>query len=109
MNRVRSLNLEHVSLAKLMRSEISRRPAHAVADEVNAVASGRSANFARKPDAGVLTDDPATLLQVNVFDDLLAARDENPKRFPACFGSSDSVVVHHRSLILVRETGVLVA
>jgi adenylate kinase len=109
MNRVCSLNLEHVSPAKLMRSEISRRAVRTAADEANAVASGRSPHFTRKPDAGVLTDDPATLLQVKVFDDRLAACAESLHAFPAGLGSSDSVVVHHRALGLVLEAGVLVA
>ncbi len=99
MNRVRSLNLEHVSPAKL-RSEISRRPAHADADEVKVSASRRSPNFTRKPDAGlVLTDErPATLLQVMVSDDRFAPRDENSLSFPAGSGSREMLVAHLRSV-----------
>ena len=77
MNQVRSLNLEHVSPAPLMRPEISRRPASAAAEEATTLALMRRWFFARKPDAGfVLTDFPATLLQAKVFDEWLDARDE---------------------------------
>ena len=38
MNQVRSLNLEHVSPATLMRSEISRRPGPAGSDEATTLA-----------------------------------------------------------------------
>ena len=77
MNQARSLNLEHVSPATLMRSEISRRPGSAKADEATTLALLRRWFFARKPDAGfVLTDFPATLLQAQVFDEWLEARDE---------------------------------
>ncbi len=88
MNRVRSLNLEHVSPAKLMRSEISRHPASAAVGKAGSFASRRAPGFTRKPDAGfVLTDDPATLLQVKVSDDRCAARDETHGGFPAGSGS----------------------
>jgi adenylate kinase len=76
LHRVRSLNLEHVSSAGLMRREISRRRALGAADEA-ATALLRRWFFTRKPDAGfVLTDFPATLLQAMVFDEWLDARDE---------------------------------
>ena len=62
MNWVRSLNLEHVSPATL-RSEISRRPGSAAAEEAATLALMRKWFFTRKPDAGfVLADFPATLL-----------------------------------------------
>src|SRR5688572_17180976 len=68
MSRVRSLNLEHVSPAKLMRSEISRRTVSAAADEAATLAVMRKWFFTRKPDAGFfLTEFPATLLQAKVF------------------------------------------
>src|SRR5262245_5394234 len=74
-DRVRSLNLEHVSPARLKGPEISRRPASAVAEEATLLALMRRWFFARKPDAGfVLTDFPATLLQAKVFDEWLEAR-----------------------------------
>ena len=77
MNRARSLNLEHVSPARLPRPEISRRPASAAVEEANRLALMRRWFFARKPDAGfVLTDFPATLLQAQVFDEWLDARAE---------------------------------
>ena len=77
MNRVRSLNLEHVSPLSLKGPEISRRTANTVADEASRLALMRRWFFARKPDAGfILTDFPATLLQAKVFDEWLDARNE---------------------------------
>ena len=106
MNRVRSLNLEHISPAKL-RSEISRRPGSAGADEAATLTLMRRWFFARKPDAGfVLTDFPATLLQAKVFDEWLDARDESlDAAIPAGSGSPESVVVHYRTLGLLAEPG----
>ena len=79
MNRIRSLNLEHVSPARLIRPEISRRPvSSASAGEAATLALLRRWFWARKPDAGfVLTDFPATLLQAKVFDEWLDARAES--------------------------------
>ena len=54
MNRVRSLNLEHVSPAQMKGPEISRRPASAAAEEATRLAQMRRWFFARKPDAGFL-------------------------------------------------------
>jgi hypothetical protein len=65
-----------------MRSEISRRhgPA-AVPRDAATLAVMRRWFFARKPDAGfILTDFPATLLQAQVFDEWLEARDESLHR-----------------------------
>ena len=108
MNRVRSLNLEHVSPATL-RSEISRRRGSAAADEATTLASLRKWFFTRKPDAGfVLTDFPATLLQAKVFDEWLDARDESLTAVIASTGSPESVVQHYRTLGLLHETGGLV-
>jgi adenylate kinase len=106
MNQARSLNLEHVSPANLMRSEISRRPANAVTDEATTLALMRRWFFARKPDAGfVLTDFPATLLQAKVFDEWLDARDEALSAVMiAGAGSPESVVQHYRTLGLLLET-----
>jgi adenylate kinase len=84
------LNIEHVSLAGLMRREISRQsPAglaaarelrqgnHRPGDDTT-LAILRRWFWTRKPDAGfVLTDFPATLLQARVFDEWLDARDES--------------------------------
>ena len=110
MNRVRSLNLEHVSPAKLMRSEISRRSGSAAADEVTTLAPLRRWFFTRKPDAGfVLTDFPATLLQAKVFDEWLDARDENLDGVFAPKGSSELIVQHYRSLGLLMENDGLAA
>ena len=110
MDRVRSLNLEHVSPAKLMRSEISRRAVSAAADEAATLAAMRKWFFTRKPDAGfVLTDFPATLLQAKVFDEWLDARDENLQGVLAGPDSNESIVQHYRTLGLVLETGDLAA
>ncbi len=111
MDRVRSLNLEHVSPAKLMRSEISRRAGTVGMDEATTLALLRRWFFTRKPDAGfVLTDFPATLLQAKVFDEWLDARDEAlHAAFHVGSGSHEPVVQHYRTLGLLIETGDLVA
>src|SRR5688572_29614671 len=109
MNRVRSLNLEHVSPATL-RSEISRRPGSAAAEEAATLASMRKWFFTRKPDAGfVLTDFPATLLQAKVFDEWLDARDEDLNGVFASSGCSESLVQHYRTLGLIIEASDLAA
>ena len=109
MTWVRSLNLEHVSPAKLMRSEISRRPGSAGADEATTLALLRRWFFARKPDAGfVLTDFPATLLQAKVFDEWLDARDEALNAVIAAeSGAPGPVVAHYCTLGLLTEPGAL--
>ena len=109
MNRVRSLNLEHVSPATL-RSEISRRRGPTAADEAALLASLRKWFFARKPDAGfVLTDFPATLLQAKVFDEWLDARDESLNGVLVATGGSEAVVQHYRTLGLIIEESELAA
>jgi len=110
MDRVRSLNIEHVSPLRLVRPEISRRPVNAAAEEANTLALMRRWFFARKPDAGfVLSEFPATLLQAKVFDEWLDARDESLHGVVAGPGSSESVVLHYRTLGLLIETGELAA
>ena len=105
MNQARSLNLEHVSPANLMRSEISRRPGSAAADEATTLALLRRWIFARKPDAGfVLTGFPATLLQAKVFDEWLDARDEALSAVIAGPSSPEPVVQHYRELGLLLES-----
>lgn len=107
MDRVRSLNLEHVSPDHLKGSEISRRAASAAADETNLLALMRRWFFARKPDAGfILTGFPATLLQAKVFDEWLEARDEAIHAVVAAPGSSETVVRHYRELGLLQEAGI---
>ena len=108
MNRVRSLNLEHVSPARLKGPEISRRPASAAAEEATRLALMRRWFFARKPDAGfLLTDFPATMLQAKVFDEWLEARDESLHGVLAGPCSPESVVQHYRTLGLLLEAGEL--
>ena len=110
MNRARSLNLEHVSPARLERPEISRRPASAKVEEVARLALMRRWFFTRKPDAGfVLTDFPATLLQAKMFDEWLDARDESLNGVVVGPGSLDSLVIHYRTLGLLLETSDLAA
>ena len=110
MDRVRSLNLEHVSPLRLKGPEISRRPATAVTEEANRLALMRRWFFARKPDAGfVLTDFPATLLQAKVFDEWLDARDEALSAVISGLGSPEPVVSHYRTLGLLIEAGGLAA
>jgi len=120
-NQLRSLNIEHVSPAGLMRQEISRRTplglnaerasrtGKTVSDETT-LALMRRWFWARKPDAGfVLTDFPATLLQAKVFDEWLDARDENLNGVFAGASYSEPVVQHYRMLGLVIEAGDLAA
>ncbi len=108
MNQVRSLNIEHVSPARLKGPEISRRPVHPAAEEATTLALMRHWFFARKPDAGfVLSDFPATLLQAKVFDEWLDARDEALSAvIVAGPGSHEAIIQHYRTLGLL-ETGVL--
>ena len=107
MNQDRSLNIEHVSPARLKGPEISRRPASAVAEEATTLALMRRWVFARKPDAGfILTDFPATLLQAKVFDEWLDARDEALSAVVVAGpGSNEIVVQHYRTLGLLEEAG----
>jgi adenylate kinase len=88
MSQLRSLNLEHVSPAGLMRQEISRRTSLGLmaeraarhgksVDDETTIALMRRWFWARKPDAGfALTGFPATLLQAKVFDEWIEVRDE---------------------------------
>lgn len=88
VDRLRSLNFEHVSPSDLIRQEISRRtPFGLTAErrirkgqnlpEEDLVSLMRRWFWTRKPDAGfALTGFPATLLQAKVFDEWLDARGE---------------------------------
>jgi adenylate kinase len=77
MNRVSSLQIEHVSPASLMRREISRRASSGSRSEEAVLTALRRWFWTRKPDAGfLLTDFPATLLQALVFDEWLETRCE---------------------------------
>lgn len=99
MDRARSLNLEHVSPARLKGPGISRRPVSAAAEEMNLLALMRRWFFARKPDAGfVLTDFPATLLQAKVFDEWLETRAEALDRVILASGAPEPIVRHYRTL-----------
>lgn len=110
MDRICSLNLEHVSPARLKAPGISRRPASAAAEEATTLALMRRWFFARKPDAGfVLTDFPATLLQAKVFDEWLEVRHEALQGVIVAPAAVESVIHHYRSLGLVIEAGDLAA
>ena len=104
MNRARSLQLEHVSPAGLMRRGISRTQGPVPGNEASILALMRRWFFARKPDAGfILTDFPATLLQAKVFDEWLDARGEEIDAAFAGCGASGPVVQHYRTLGLLSE------
>jgi len=108
INRVCSLNLEHVSPLRLKRPEISRRTVSTAAEEANLLSLMRRWFFTRKPDAGfVLTDFPATLLQALVFDEWLDARDEAITAVVAGSGADPSIVKHYVTLGLLSEPGFL--
>lgn len=111
MDRIRSLNFEHVSPARLKGPGISRRPASAAVEEANTLALMRRWFFARKPDAGfLLTDFPATLLQAKVFDEWLEARNEALNgAIVASAGLNEPIVQHYRTLGLLIEAGELAA
>jgi len=113
-DRLRSLNIEHVSSADLIRQEISRRtPAGLAAERAiregsplmdeTALALLRRWFWARKPDAGfALSGFPATLLQAKVLDEWLDARDENLDGVVVGETiSPDPVAGHYRTLGLV--------
>ena len=104
IDRARSLQIEHVSPAGLMRRGISRSRGSADGDEAGHLALLRRWFFARKPDAGfVLTDFPATLLQARVFDEWLDARGEEIDAAVAGSGAPGPVVGHYRTLGLLFE------
>jgi adenylate kinase len=104
MNRARSLQIEHVSPAGLMRRGISRSRGSAEGYEASILALLRRWFFSRKPDAGfVLTDFPATLLQAKVFDEWLDVRDEEIDAVVAGSGAPGPVIGHYRTLGLLWE------
>ena len=115
MNQLRSLNIEHVSPAELIRLEISRgsplgqtveqaiRQESLLSDETM-IALVRRWFWARKPDAGfALTGFPATLLQAKVFDEWLETRDESLHAVFASPTASSEVAKHYRTLGLLVE------
>lgn len=109
LSKARSLNIEHVSPAILMRSEISRLRSPVAAAEA-ILASMQRWFFARKPDAGfVLTDFPATLLQAQVMDEWFEARDESLQGVLVGAGASATVVQHYRNHGLLWETAAFAA
>lgn len=106
LDRARSLNLEHVSPAALLKGpEISRRPVPTAANDASLLALMRRWFFARKPDAGfILTDFPATLLQAKVLDEWLEARNESLNAVGVGPSASTAVVEHYHMLGLVPMT-----
>jgi adenylate kinase len=104
VDRARSLQIEHVSPAKLMGRGISRSRGPAEGNEASTLALLRRWYFSRKPDAGfVLADFPATLLQAKVFDEWLDARGEEIDAAVAGSGAPEPVVGHYRTLGLLHE------
>jgi adenylate kinase len=104
IDRARSLQIEHVSPAGLMRRGISRTLGTTDGDETTNLALLRRWFFTRKPDAGfVLTDFPATLLQAKVFDEWLDARGEEIDAAVAGSGAPEPIVGHYRTLGLLME------
>lgn len=121
VNQLRSLNIEHVSLVDLIQREISRgsslgqqaertfRKESLLADET-LIAIMRRWFWSRKPDAGfALTGFPATLLQAQVFDEWLDARDENLHGVFAAADAAKPLVEHYRTLGLLIEAEDLAA
>jgi adenylate kinase len=113
--RFRSLNIEHVSPAYLLKQEISRRTAlgskaerafrdgQIVPDEVT-FAVLRRWFWTRKPDAGfALTGFPATLLQAKVFDEWLDARGEALDTVLTAAQAPGDVVEHYRTFGLLNQ------
>ncbi len=110
MNQLRSLNIEHVSPAALLKLEISRRTpvgltAERLAQQGKSLAEDamlalmRRWFWTRKPDAGfALSGFPATLLQAKVFDEWLDARDESLNGLIVVDVFSEAVVDHYRAL-----------
>src|ERR1700722_11538981 len=104
MDRARSLQIEHVSPAGLMRRGISRSHGPAGGNEASFLALMRRWFFARKPDAGfVLTDFPATLLQAKVLDEWLNVRCEEINAVVAGRGPDQPRVDPSRPLGLLWE------
>ena len=121
VNQLRSLNIEHVSLVDLIQREISRgsslgqqaertfRQESLLADET-LIAIMRRWFWSRKPDAGfALTGFPATLLQAQVFDEWLDARDENLQGVFSAPDTAKPLVEHYRTLGLLIEAEDLAA
>lgn len=104
MDRVRSLHIEHVSPAILMRRGISRPRRFGNRAELADLALLRHWFWTRKPDAGfLLTDFPATLLQAKVFDEWLEARNESLDAVVATSQSADAVLEYYREYGLLFE------
>jgi adenylate kinase len=116
MNWIRSLHIEHVSPAHLLRQEICRRsPLGLTAQQAQQrgidlpgetlVALLRRWFHARKPDAGfALCGFPATLLQARIFDEWLEARDESLDAVLAPAPVSDGGLAdYYRTFGLLRE------
>ena len=104
MNRLRSLHIEHVSPASLMRQEIWRRASQARKAEEAVLAAMRRWFWTRKPDAGFLLKDfPATLLQAQVFDEWLEARSESLSAVCAAPGVPEGIVDYYRNQGLLEE------
>lgn len=120
MTYLRSLNIEHVSSAKLIAREISRQtPAGREVARASRQGSPlpvepvlgiiRRWFWTRKHDAGfVLSGFPATLLQAQVFDDWLETRDESLNAVLASSHADDGPVhEYYRTQGLLQNTETL--
>lgn len=106
MSRVRSLQLEHVSPASLMRPEISHHARFGLVTESAALMALRRWFWMRKPDAGFfLTDFPATLLQAQVFDEWLDTRGENLNVVLTVASTPFSLIEYYRNFSLIIKLG----
>lgn len=104
MSRVRSLQLEHVSPASLMRPEISHRPRFGLAAESGELKALRRWFWMRKPDAGfLLTDFPATLLQAQVFDEWLDTRGEKLDAVLTVSSTPPVLIEYYRNFGLISN------
>jgi len=99
MNRVSSLQIEHVSPASLMRREISRHASSGSRFDEAILGALRRWFWTRKPDAGfLLTEFPATLLQALVFDEWLETRCEALDAMLVAPDAPTAVVEHYYNL-----------
>jgi adenylate kinase len=107
MDQARSFHIEHVSPAGILRQEISRRSGKTGTTEAATTAAMRKWFFARKPDAGfVLADYPATLLQAQVMDEWLDARDETLDAVIIGQGASALLIHYYTTLgVPLMEAG----
>lgn len=102
---LRSLHIEHVSPASMMRPEICRRKLSGRKAEEAVFGALRHWYWTRKPDAGYLLKDfPATMLQALVFDEWLEARSDALDFVIAAEDADPQLIEHYRNFGLLLET-----